>query len=163
MVPHGEVVATKIWLIPLFIATKTTDGVGSQALTKMPRQVISMIGIQNLVNVIKIVFLVRLTDLYHEIILLYILYKYYPPFQTLCTDYPLKRVHVTLNQEDPSNFTNVANVQILTFPHVNGIAIKIKIAWDMLDQQNGELANSQPHLNVHLAAQNTTKDTPDIC
>merc|ERR1712223_373050 len=132
VVPHSEVVATKIWLIPLFIATKTTDGVGSQALTKMPRQVISMIGIQNLVNM-------------------------------LCTDYPLKRVHVTLNQEDPSNFTNVANVQILTFPHVNGIVIKIKIAWDMLDQQNGELANLQLHLNVHRDAQNTTKDTPEIC
>ena len=161
MVPYGEVVATKIWLIPLFIATKTTDGVGLQALTNMPRQVISMIGIQNLVNVIKIIFLVKVYIM--RIVLLYILYQYYPPFQTLCTDYPLKRVHVTLNQEDPSNFTNVANVQIQTFPHVNGIAIKIKIAWDMLDQQNGELANSQPHLNVHLAAQNTTKDTPEIC
>ena len=53
MVPHGEVVATRIWLITLFIATKTADGVGSQVLTKMPRQVISMIGIQKPVNVIK--------------------------------------------------------------------------------------------------------------
>ena len=62
MVLHGEVAATKIWWITLSIVMKTTDGVGSQALTKMPRQVISMIGIQNLVNVIKINFLVWLSD-----------------------------------------------------------------------------------------------------